>query len=543
VEEPGFPDVPEEEAMLPAGSRLGKYQIVRLLGAGGMGAVYEATHTELHKRVAIKVLSPALAATAAARQRFLREAHLTSRLHHPHVVDLTDMGTEGRVAFIVMEFLAGEDLSQRLERTGPMPPRDLVDLMLPVCSALGAAHDAGIVHRDLKPQNIFLAHGPQGVVPKVLDFGISKSSEGDAAAQLTSTGSVIGTPHYLAPEQIKNARTASALSDQYSLGVILYRCLSDANPFEGDSVFAVLQAIVGEMPTPLGQRRPDLPDGLERVVARAMNPTPKNRYATVRSLGRALLPYASPKARVIWEDTFLDGPPDPEPAPEPPRSNMTMPMPTPSEPVRFAAQLKSARPRVDSGTLSPAVSSSTSSGLDVPARGGRGKLIVGALVAVALAAGGFALFTRGSSSLPPPAVVAPVAAPAAATTLPAPAPATTLPAPAAAPPPPPAAAVVSPEEARANELAAKREYEEKEAAKKVRHPFPGANDAERELVREQAEHEAVREAAKREARERAAAAKKDASERRHHAAPPAEPETPAAPPPRNLNPNGAAIID
>ena len=220
------------------------------------------------------------------------------------------MGTEGRVAYLVMELLAGEDLSHRLERTGPMGHRDLVDLMLPVCSALVAAHAAGIVHRDLKPQNIFLATGHHGVEPKVLDFGISKSSDSEVSG-LTSTGSVIGTPHYLAPEQIKDARLATGASDQYALGVILYRCLANAPPFEGDSIFAVLQAIVTEMPTPLRERRPGLPEGLERLVARAMNPLPRERFATVRGLGHALLPYASPRTRVIWEDTVT---PDAAPA-------------------------------------------------------------------------------------------------------------------------------------------------------------------------------------------------------------------------------------
>src|SRR5262245_12717099 len=255
-------DIPDEEGPLPPGARLGKYQIVRLLGAGGMGAVYEATHSEIGKRVAVKTLSPAVAAIPGARQRFLREAQLTSRLNHPHIVDLTDMGTEGRTAYLVMEMLKGEDLSHRLERTGPMIPQELVDLMLPVCSALLVAHEAGIVHRDLKPQNIFLESGIQGIVPKVLDFGISKSSDADASSSLTGTGSVIGTPHYLAPEQIKHARTAGPASDQYSIGVILYRCLSNANPFESDSLFGILQAIVTEKPVPLLERRPDLPKGL-----------------------------------------------------------------------------------------------------------------------------------------------------------------------------------------------------------------------------------------------------------------------------------------
>jgi serine/threonine-protein kinase len=399
-----LPVVPEEETALPAGARLGKYQIARQLGAGGMGAVYEATHLEIGKRVAIKTLSPAVAAIPGARQRFLREAQLTSRLRHPHIVDLTDMGTEGRIAYLVMELLAGEDLSHRLERTGPMVPRELVDLMLPVCSALVAAHEAGIVHRDLKPHNIFLASTAQGITPKVLDFGISKSSDSDSSSSLTSTGSVIGTPHYLAPEQVKDARTASAASDQYSIGVIFYRCLTNANPFEGDTLFAVLQAIVMQKPTPVRERRPEVPEGLARVVERAMNPLPWERFASVRDLGRALLPFASPKARVIWEDTFPDATPAPVVATDLPRATHTMPMPTP-----VPASLRSGAP-FESGTLSPAI---TSTEHLRPAGARSGRLIGGIVVALAVAVGGFVLFARGSSEPPPlpPAAPARAAAP------------------------------------------------------------------------------------------------------------------------------------
>jgi len=513
-EGPNNPSVavePDEDATLPAGARLGKYQIVRLLGAGGMGSVYEAQHTEIGKRVAIKTLAPAVAAIPGARQRFLREAQLTSRLSHPHVVDLMDMGSEGRVAYLVMELLAGEDLAHRLERTGRMAPREIVDLMLPVCSALIAAHDAGIVHRDLKPQNIFLANGPRGVEPKVLDFGISKSSDTDVSG-LTSTGSVIGTPHYLAPEQIKDARTASSASDQYSLGVIFYKCLTDKNPFEGDSIFAVLQAIVTETPVPLIELRSDLPDGLERVVARAMSRLPWDRFPSMRELGRALLPYASPKARVIWEETFTAGAAAPEPAPA--RESHTMPMPTPQPaPARHASAVATAKVPADSGTLSPAVTSKSMLGLDatVQGRGGRGKMIVGTLVGLALAAGAFALFTRGSSG---PATIAapapaPAPAPAAAVAPPAPTPVVAAPAPAtppaAAPAPTPQPAPV--EEARAKEPA-KPTAEEREPEAKHEHPA-------------KAEH--------------------------RHAGSHARPATPAAPAaapaPRNLNPNRAPVID
>ena len=160
-----FP-VPDAAATLPPGTRLGKYEVVRRLGAGGMGTVYEAIHAEIGKRVAVKVLSPAVAAMEGARARFLREAQLTSKVRHLHAVDVTDMGTEGDHSYLVMELLSGEDLATRLARDGRMDPHELVDIVLAVCSAVMAAHRAGIIHRDLKPQNIFLAEGVHGLVPE-----------------------------------------------------------------------------------------------------------------------------------------------------------------------------------------------------------------------------------------------------------------------------------------------------------------------------------------------------------------------------------------
>jgi hypothetical protein len=513
MEDPSVPVVPEEETTLPSGARLGKYQIVRLLGAGGMGAVYEAVHTEIGKRVAVKTLAPAVAAIPGARQRFLREAQLTSRLRHPHIVDLTDMGSEGRVAYLVMELLAGEDLAHRLERTGPMAPRELVDLMLPVCSALIEAHAAGIVHRDLKPQNIFLATGHRGVEPKVLDFGISKSSDSDVSA-LTSTGSVIGTPHYLAPEQVKDARSASAASDQYSIGVIFYRCLANKNPFEGDSIFAVLQAIVTEMPVPLRERRADLPEGLDRVVARAMNPLPWERFPSVRELGRALLPYASAKARVIWEEAFAAGAAVADP--EPPRASHTMPMPTPTgRPARAAAEIAIAKARVDPGTLSPAVTSTdTSLGPGAAPRSRRGAVIAATLLGAAIAVGGFALLNRAPRA-PYHAADSP-SAPAAATTIPAPAPVT-------APPPAAATVVGPPPPAEAPKEAAPATEAAPRPPKEVAPP---------------------REAQKAEAKEAppAALTRRRPSGPARHGTSRAHPVAPGASP-RSLNPNGAPVID
>ncbi len=152
----------EPDDSLTPGTLLGRYEIKRQLGRGGMGAVYEALHRDLKKRVAIKVLSSALAANEEARQRFLREGEAASRIQHPHVVDVTDVGVDGAITYLVMEFLEGEDLAHRLVRDGALPVRDAVDVLLPICAGLTVAHEEGVIHRDLKPENIFLARRRQG---------------------------------------------------------------------------------------------------------------------------------------------------------------------------------------------------------------------------------------------------------------------------------------------------------------------------------------------------------------------------------------------
>jgi serine/threonine protein kinase len=299
-----FVSTPAAGLPLVVGARLGKYQIVRRLGVGGMGAVYEALHGEIGKRVAIKVLAPAVAAIPEARARFLLEAQLTSKVRHPHAVDVTDMGTEGDQTYLVMELLDGEDLAARQERAGKMEVEELIDIMLPVCSAVSAAHAAGVIHRDIKPQNIFLARGVHGIVAKVLDFGISKAQGGGPPQALTGTDAVIGTPYYLAPEQVADNRASSPASDQYAIGVVLYECLSGVRPFQADSLFLVLQAIVGGAHAPLSTHRPDVDPALAAVVRRAMDVDPSRRFPSVTMLARALWPFASERGQLLWSDTF-----------------------------------------------------------------------------------------------------------------------------------------------------------------------------------------------------------------------------------------------
>jgi serine/threonine-protein kinase len=294
---------PEAEDTLAPGTQLGRYQIVRLMGRGGMGAVYEATHRDLKKRVAIKTLHPAVAAMPGARARFLREGEAASRINHPNVVDVTDVATEGTVAFLVMEFLEGENLASLLERAGALPFSKSVDLLLPVFAAISVAHEEGVIHRDLKPENIFLARSRHGESePKVLDFGISKlsSSGGGNTLALTGTGASMGTPYYIAPEQVRSAAGVDSRSDQYALGAILYECVTGHRAHQGETIYEVIRSVgEGSFPRPRA-RRPDTPPELEAAILRAMSLDPAQRFPSVKALGRAVLSFASAGARAKW---------------------------------------------------------------------------------------------------------------------------------------------------------------------------------------------------------------------------------------------------
>jgi serine/threonine-protein kinase len=284
---------------------LGKYRVVRFLGEGGMGAVYEGLHLEIGKRVALKTISPALADIPEARARFLLEAKLTSRVRHPHTVDVSDICMEDGHAFLVMEYLEGEDLAKHIRRCGPLPLEEVVDIMLPILAAVSAAHEEGIIHRDLKPQNIFLSETRDGSLhPKVLDFGISKAPALPLGAPIRTSGAILGSPSYFAPEQVDDPKAISPASDQYALGVILYECVTGLLPYGGTSLAAIFQAIMRGDYRPPRAYRADLPEAFEAVIARAMGRTPADRYPDVRQMGRALMEFASAKTRVVWEDYF-----------------------------------------------------------------------------------------------------------------------------------------------------------------------------------------------------------------------------------------------
>ncbi len=284
----------------------GKYRIERLIGMGGMGAVVAARHLELDERVAIKMLLPHLPATGEPAARFLREAKAAIRIKNEHVVRVLDVGrTDAGHPYIVMEYLEGQDLGQALEKGGPLPVEDVVDYVVQACEAIAAAHALGIVHRDLKPANLFLAVAGDGAAfVKVLDFGISKIAEGGSgtAPGLTSTATVMGTPCFMSPEQLRSTRDVDARADIWSMGAILHALLTGAPPYDGESNADVSAKIIRDMPTPLRQLRPDVPADLEAVVLRCLEKDPARRFQDVASLADALsrvTPRDSSKASAV----------------------------------------------------------------------------------------------------------------------------------------------------------------------------------------------------------------------------------------------------
>ena len=344
-------------AVLGAGTRLGEYEIERVLGVGSMGAVYEAVCTATSQRFAIKVLSPALAAMPTARARFLNEAKLTARVRHPHIVDVSDVGEDAGRSYFVMELLNGEDLARRLQRSGRLSVVETADIIVPVCDAVAEAHRRGVTHRDLKPSNIFLLIRGRRPHPVVLDFGIAKEEDAAraprAGAATPVRRTVFGTPYYLAPEQVADHEAAGPASDQYALGVILYECLTGQPPYRGDNVDAVFRAIAAGNPAPPIALRPEIPQEMNAVVLRALSPDPKARYLSVGELRQALLPFSS-KATGSVPTLQSRGPaPSASPlsaSPSPsPLSPSTEPSPSPPSEVEVQA------PRSFVRTLTPEV--------------------------------------------------------------------------------------------------------------------------------------------------------------------------------------------
>jgi serine/threonine protein kinase len=283
------------------------YRIERLLGQGSMGGVYEASHTRLSRRFAIKVLIPEIAARSEALVRFRREAEITSAIGHPHIVEIIDFDhmPDGE-PYIVMELLEGEDLDARILRNVRLDLREVSTVMRQTSSALQAAHGKGVIHRDLKPKNIFLCQrGERDNFVKLLDFGISKVL-GHGGRQ-TRDQALMGSPFYMAPEQAEQrAADADVRTDVYAMGTILYEMLTGSPPFKAENIPALLYAIVHNDPPPLRSERPDLPEAVEQVVTKAMRKRPEDRFSSMDELWRVFAGAVELDAGVVFDEPTED---------------------------------------------------------------------------------------------------------------------------------------------------------------------------------------------------------------------------------------------
>ncbi len=295
----------------------GKYRIIRELGSGSMGAVYEGENVRIRRRVAIKVLLPAVAKKGDVVKRFEREAQAAGRIGSEHIVEVLDLGTLADGGFyMVMEFLEGTTLGDRIKKKGRLEPRELVPIVQQLLYGLEMAHEARIIHRDLKPDNIFLVreHAGQKDFVKILDFGVSKFNPltDDDGMSMTRTGTVMGTPFYMAPEQAKGSKDVDHRSDLYSVGVILYQAVTGQVPFHAGTFNELIFKIVLEQPPPPESYVPDLDPAFGRLIRRAMSRDPDQRFATSSEFAQALS---------VWLHTGrADGaehPPPPEVGDEP----------------------------------------------------------------------------------------------------------------------------------------------------------------------------------------------------------------------------------
>ncbi len=381
-----MPHEADTQGLLP-GTKIGHYKIVRMIGSGGMGSVYEAEHIELKKRVAIKTLKAEFAKNGEIMERFLQEGVAASKIRHPHAVEVFDVGRHGNLPFLVMEYLEGESLADVITRERRLSVGRTLNVMIPVLAAVNAAHNEDIVHRDLKPENIFLATTRDGVVvPKVVDFGISKINIAGRAARLTVTDNVFGTPEYMSPEQISNPRDVDTRSDQFALGVLLFECVTGVLPFESESMYGLMKEIVEGTPRSLRDMSVLVPIEFVGVVERAMQRAPGDRFPSVAHMARELLPLAPRRTRAAWTPVF-----DPASAGHHPSE-----MPTPLvPPVVIEAAIKSVPERV-ANPVPPTRSSRPSS----PAQSRRAKQGFVAAMVAAAAAGVFAAPWRGAPEQP-----------------------------------------------------------------------------------------------------------------------------------------------
>jgi len=326
------------------GAVIGNYQIIRKLGEGGMGAVYLGQHQLLGRRAAIKVLLPELSARPDIVNRFFNEARAVTSISDPGIVQVFDFGyhTDGS-AFIVMEYLEGEPLDQRLARLGKLPAAEALRLCRQIAASLAAAHAQNIIHRDLKPENIYLVHDGEvasGERSKILDFGIAKLSDDNPGKIKTHTGALMGTPMYMSPEQCRGLSELDHRSDIYSLGSVLFHLLTGRPPFEGEGMGDIIAAHIRE-PAPVpSSRAPEISPSVDALVLRCLAKAPADRYQTMLELAAAIgqiLPYiTSPAAPTQWVYAYQGGStPTPAPPYAPPQASRPG---TPPPPAPYASR-------------------------------------------------------------------------------------------------------------------------------------------------------------------------------------------------------------
>ncbi len=415
----------------------GKYRILRLLGEGGMGAVYEGENTAIQRKVAIKILHAAVAGNSDAVSRFEKEAQAAGRIGSDHITEVLDLGTlPNGDRFMVMEYLDGTTLSGRIQARGRLTPQECAPILVQLLEGLGAAHDAGIIHRDLKPDNVFLLKSKAGRKDfvKILDFGISKFNQlaGDSGMSMTRTGSVMGTPYYMSPEQAKGAKEIDARSDLYSVGVIVFESITGQVPFNADTFNELIFKIVLETAPPPETLVPDLDPGFSNLVKRSMAREQGQRFQSAAEFQAAVVEWMQTGNVPLFEESLTTV-------------------------GRGAMGSHGGAP------ATPAPWSQTSTG-DAPApKKSSAGLVVGiaAAAVVVLAGGGFLAMKMGGGDSAPAAPAATSAEPAK----------TAEPAPSATTPAPAASIVVEPAVSAAEPVAAAP------AEKKHTKPAPGAPPA------------------------------------------------------------------